>query len=1115
MISTALHPNSVLNQNDSFARPVYTIFWAPHWEVNNFRPMNSNGSGWNMAVDLTPNYAQYQPNGDGAASQQQNALNNVAYFSNQRYHGIMAECASLGGYEGVTGPSVSTLTQFLFTNSVTINKLNVNTDPLGLPRKGFDGRNCSDPSYLSGPGGDCVLSDQSASNPFSQSGDYHFVALSGAIDNFAPASTLGSKYRAGVSRLAVSQNNYSGTPPDFVNGVPGGRNGWDFFDFSYKDGDDRKAAIVYIAGHEYTNSTPGNRIVLNTLLNLGYSPVGNERALSHPVAYYDPNGTTDAEKALVFASTYVAVNNLPPGSNPFDYRYASKWRAPVIRGHLRAHSLLGGNALLNGESDFGAATLWDAADMMPLPGARNLFTYFGGAVKANPTGADLGGAGRVAPNSVLQLGWTPAKVAGTAFPTNCVDVMKLGPTPDGSCGMIPGSDGICDLQQAVQYSQLDLGLDCGVTEVAANQARLQDPDTLNATQQMLQVVRGFCAASVGRVDGFGTTPILEPADNQCNDTEGFQLNRAQLGGLVHSSAAIIPPSPNVSDGGPSRRPTVAYVAGMDGQIHAFYVSGGAGYNPPAGALSFVNPSANSAFVNDWAANAGGFAPPLPGTELWAYLPASQLPWLRTGSAQVDSSPVVQDVFVDLVGSGIREWHTVLLASVGGLNREIIAIDVSNPLKPVLLWDLVGSLRQTGLFPYYSPTALSNAAVPSGTGTAPNWRERDALFKVPCLSTEGCDNTGVYDYTGLGGSIGLSIGEFRRGLEPVHAVFVASNSSGANGITQGIEVFAIEINTGQKLWQWEYPYQVTKLVDNSLPPPVSVFRSPNGAVRVYVGDMEGNIWELDAATGMNANLYTGTSVCTTGCKFPAFTTNSSLTTQRPVTTNLALAKLPNIDPTSPTVFAPFANSNILVFGTGGESWVAFDDAGELHVLFLDDRFRKPINVPGSATDAVNGATLTQAEWVTSALVNGVLLEKAPPFPLQFTGAHLYGSVTVSGQTVFFETTRDKVPDDINWLQGTITGGTYSIDLGTVTSTATGDTLLPSFGTLASYGGVTVYHDTSTATPTDYVLSAEVSKLSRTSMGTSTAAAKTPTLDPNSNGTGVFYTFKALLQRFFNP
>jgi len=1107
LISTAAHPYGVLNSVDSFGRPLYTIFWAPHWETNNPFPWAADGSGWDFTQDLTPNYPQYQPNGDGAADQKQNALNNIAYFGNQRYHGLMAECASLGGYEGTAAyPLTTSQTQFLFTNSIDINEL-----PMG---NGYDGRNCSDPSYLSGPGGDCVLFDQAATNPFAQLGDYHLVALTGAIQNFGPdlIAAPPSKYRAGVSRMAVSWSNYGGVPPDFVNDPASGKNGWDFFDFAFKDGDNRKAAIVYIAGHEYSNSTAGNRIVLNTLLNLGFNPTGNERALSHPVAYNDPNGASDAEKALVFASTYVAINSLPPGSNPFDYTYASKWRAPVIRGHLRAHSLLGANQLAAGENDFGAATLWDAADMMPLPAVRNLFTYFGGYVKTNPSTFDLGGANRAAPNNVLQLGWIPANVAGTAFPNNCVDVMQLGETPDGTCGMIPGSDGICDLQEALQYTQLNLGTDCGQSEIPDNQALLSDPDTLNATQQMVQIFRGFCAATDTRVDGLGTNPILEPSDGQCNDMEGIQLNRAQLGGLVHSSPAIIPASPNVSDGGPKRRPTVAYVAGLDGQVHAFYVSGGAGYDPPLGLLSYVNPPANAAFPKDWLGVPGGFSPPLPGTELWSFIPSSQLPWLRSGTAQVDSSPVVQDVFIDIVGSGIREWHTVLLASVGGLNREIIAIDVSNPLRPVLLWDVVGSLRQTGSYPYYSPTALVSDAVPSGSGTSPKWRERDALFKLPCNPAEGCDNTGVYDYLGLGGSLGLSIGEFRRGLEPVHAVFVASNSSGANGITQGLEVFAIEIATGQKLWQWEYPYQATKLVDNSVPAPVSVLRNPNGAVRVFVPDMEGNVWELDAATGMNANIYTGSSVCTGGCKFTAFTTNSSASTQKPVTTNLALARLPNIAPTSPTVFAPFANSNILVFGTGGEAWVPFDDPGELHVLFLDDRFRKPYKVPGGATDLVNGASLSQDEWVSSAATNGVLLEKAPPFPLQFPSSHLYGAITVSGQTVFFETTKDRVPDDINWLQGSIQGGTFSIDLGNVTSDVTGPSMLPSFGTLASYGGVTVYHDTSTATPTDYVLTAEVSKLTRTSMGTSTAATRTPTLDPNSGGTGVFYTFKGLIQRF---
>src|SRR5262249_11550216 len=158
-------------------KPLYRIFWAPHWETNNMNPWV--GTNWDTTQNLTPNYAQYVPNGDGATSQQQNAYNNVAYFTKQVNHGVMAECSSLGGYEGAMTSSVASTTHFLFTNGITINNLPISGT-------GFDGRNCSDPNYLSG---DCAVFDQEAANPFSQLGDYHFVALSGAIQNFAPWSS--------------------------------------------------------------------------------------------------------------------------------------------------------------------------------------------------------------------------------------------------------------------------------------------------------------------------------------------------------------------------------------------------------------------------------------------------------------------------------------------------------------------------------------------------------------------------------------------------------------------------------------------------------------------------------------------------------------------------------------------------------------------------------------------------------------------------------------------------------------------------------------------------------------------------------------------------------------
>src|SRR5260370_27126317 len=207
--------------------------------------------------------------------------------------------------------------------------------------------------------------------------------------------------------------------------------------------------------------------------------------------------------------------------------------------------------------------------------------------------------------------------------------------------------------------------------------------------------------------------------------------------------------------------------------------------------------------------------------------------------------------------------------------------------------------------------------------------------------------------------------------------------------------------------------------------------------------------------MNANVFFGGPCASTGCKFTAFSTQSTTTFQEPITTNLALARIPNLLPSSPSVFAPFANSNILVFGTAGANWVSFNNPGQLHVALLDNQFRKPYQISGTATDSVNQITQAQQAWINSSTATGVLLEKSSPFPLTFTAAHLYGTITIAGQTVFFETAKDKVPQDINWLQATVQRGTYSIDLGAVTSSmtcysmVTGDTILTSFRQVTVY------------------------------------------------------------------
>lgn len=751
--------------------------------------------------------------------------------------------------------------------------------------------------------------------------------------------------------------------------------------------------------------------------------------------------------------------------------------------------------------------------MLPLPGARNVFTYFGGQVTVDP---DLG-PGRRAPRGVLQVGWEPQNVAGTAINANyaqvpngnCVDKLMLGQAlaKDGTprFDFVPGGDGVCDLQQAVQFSLQLAGPDYGQSTQPLNkQAHAAD---FNAVAQMLQRVRGFCFATTTGDDGSGQ-PVLEPNDNQCNNPDAD--NRAHLGGFANSTPTVVGPSKDIPDQGASR-PTVVYAAGLDGQLHAFYVSGGNGYLGPANELDLLNASAADVFETDWATRfSGGNLPPA-GTELWSFLPATQLPWLRSNNARVDSAPIVRDVFADFVGSGRREWRTVLVANVGKTGRDLFALDVTNPLKPVLLWHLVGSHAQTGTFPTYAPVALADRDT-GGAQWAVKWHEPTSIFLMAPLADPGRLPTGLYDYSELGGARGLSMGRVRQGLEPTYVVFAASNSSGASGApAKGIEVFAIDVATGQKLWQWEQPY-TQSWVDNTPPIAPTVLSDTGGAARVYVGDMEGRVWELEGATGMNVNVARMGPSCTpeAPCKYAALDTGSTMAEPRPITTNVAVARLP-AQMTTGSAFADYRGETVAMVGTGGASWVPATADGQLHVALLERNRRLPL---GTAGFLLNGTELTDSQVRMRALTQGVLQEP-PPFPLSFEGPrHLYGGITVAGRTAYFSTANGAV-NDLMSLNGLTAGNTYRLDLGDTAMSASSAAAVLSGVTLANYGGIAVYHRTTGTTSTDYVVGLGVSRISNTIINNSdTAGPSSPSADLRVNGRDGF-VFRLLnwSQRFF--
>jgi hypothetical protein len=133
--------------------------------------------------------------------------------------------------------------------------------------------------------------------------------------------------------------------------------------------------------------------------------------------------------------------------------------------------------------------------------------------------------------------------------------------------------------------------------------------------------------------------------------------KAALGGIDRSTMAVIEDSPLVA----GERPTMIYVGGLDGMLHAICAE-------KKGACDAA------------------------GRELWAYIPKTQLNRLRKNSQRVDGSPAVADVLDDFDDDGTYEWKTVLTFQTGSgdvITQEaspaVVAMDISNPASPSVLW----------------------------------------------------------------------------------------------------------------------------------------------------------------------------------------------------------------------------------------------------------------------------------------------------------------------------------------------------------------------------------------------------------------------------------------------
>jgi hypothetical protein len=282
-----------------------------------------------------------------------------------------------------------------------------------------------------------------------------------------------------------------------------------------------------------------------------------------------------------------------------------------------------------------------------------------------------------------------------------------------------------------------------------------------------------------------------------NENLNFTEERSwKLGDIFHSNAVIVgSPNSNFQDAGFSGsgefydtykgRTKIVIVGGNDGMLHAF--------------------------------NAGT------GAEEWAFIPPSVLKTLKLipkgHTYYVDGSPKVSDVWfystpTDTTKSA-DEWRTILICGLRKGGKQYFALDITDTLNPVFLWEFPGTndlatLAKVGQS--WSDPAIGKVKVEQGGELYERW----VAF--------------------IGG-----------GFDPNETKTVKA------GI--GRAFFVIDIKTGEIIWEYSsdpsvnYPNTDQKsFMTNSFPAaPTPADLDGNGYVdRVYIGDLAGQMWAFDVS-----------------------------------------------------------------------------------------------------------------------------------------------------------------------------------------------------------------------------------------------------------------------------
>jgi Tfp pilus tip-associated adhesin PilY1 len=360
-----------------------------------------------------------------------------------------------------------------------------------------------------------------------------------------------------------------------------------------------------------------------------------------------------------------------------------------------------------------------------------------------------------------------------------------------------------------------------------------------------------------------------------------------------------------------------------------------------------------------------------GNEKWSYIPRNLLGKLKNDRtdpnadqdfAAVNGSPVAQDIYFDHDGNTdtAKVWRTILVFAEGWGNNYIFALDVTDPdnwsvmwertVEPILSYTGLGDFNADDTLIAVNSTATGTVVEDDTTKNEISLKNTSGEFEENLVVFRDLNNDGDLDtneksvtvthVVEMGHAFRTALGKLKwpildqgeiTGYEQKWVVFVATNFLLNPTEHGGINVFAFDLATGDKLWHFSDKYFSSH---NDMPGAITLFDTTrDGYVdRLYVGDMDGRLWELEAATGANPNGtddYVNVGGSYTSKPIPLFNAGTGY----PIAVSPAVVRI---------------NPVIVIFGTGGTNWAEASQAYNIYAVNASSKQTTPTYAGGAGT-----------------------------------------------------------------------------------------------------------------------------------------------------------------------